>query len=278
MKKTAIAALLLAMTTAPGICASYNEVNAGISYLNQDQHDEAIVWFSKALAAGDLSADLKHLAHLDRGMAYFAKKDMPLALADYAAAIAIKPDSIIAHRARISVYAALNENEKVLDEYAALLKIRPRDIETLFDLGQFSWRMDRADIAAKAFEPYSKQILYFWLWQQLAHVRLGMPVSDYNQAIVLDQWPGLLVRFYRGTMTETETLNAAKDAQSRNVKPSPDAACDSLFYVGMMRVARGDRAGARPLLQKLTDICKAALYLGVARSELAKANSEQRAK
>src|SRR5258706_3138439 len=104
MTKIALATLLLAATTAPSYCTSYDDLNAGISYFNQAQYDNAIVWFDKAIAAGDLISDLQRLALLDRGSAYWAKGDIQKAITDYSAAIALQPTETLAYRQRISAY------------------------------------------------------------------------------------------------------------------------------------------------------------------------------
>ena len=143
MKTRALAALLLlAGSAVPAGAASYDDLNAGISYFNQAQYDNAITWFDKAIAAGDLIPDLKHVAHLDRGMAYAIKGDAHKALADYTAAIAIKPESTLAYRQRAAVYLGLNDKEMARANYRLLLKLRPNDAGTLRQVGWLSWQMN----------------------------------------------------------------------------------------------------------------------------------------
>ena len=271
MKKTAIAAFLLAAIGTPGVCASYDEVNAGISYFNLGRYDDAIIWFDKALAAGDLSTDLKHLAYLDRGQAYLAKKDTQKALSDFAQALAVKPDSVIAHRHRISIYLVNNDREKALAELQALSKLRPDNLDVLMNIGMLNWQQGDTEASARAFQPFSDRIIQSWLWLQLTNLRLGKPLGDFREDIFSRWWPGPLARFYRGSLSETALLSEAEDAHTGNNASrakNTEARCNAFFFAGMWRIARGE-TGAAPLLQNSIEACgETSMNSKIARFEL----------
>lgn len=276
-----LAALLLAGSTMSAGAASYDDLNAGISYFNQEQYDNAIVWFDKALAAGDLIPDLKHVAHLDRGMAYAAKGEAQKAMADYTAAIAINPESTLGYRQRAKLYDSLNEKEKARTDYQLLLKIRWNDADALARIGWLSWQMNDFESAASAFAPHGGHDLHSWLWLQLVNVRLGRPLSEYRDGISGRFWPAHLVRFYRGVLTEENILKAASDAEIGNLpgKIKYDyAICNAHFYAGMWRVVHGDRVGAAPLLKTAVEKCAGLTFKDIARTELARTKVEEKAR
>jgi lipoprotein NlpI len=280
MKKTASAALLLAATVTPGFCTSFDELNAAISYFNQEQYDNAITWFDKAIAAGDLIPDLMHVAYVDRGMAYAAKGETQKALSDYSAAIAARPDDVLAYYLRIRIYASLNDDEKTLADYRQLMKLRPHEYSYRMNVGWLSWQLNDVAASASAFEPYSRRTLDAWLWLQLANVRQGKPVDDYKEESYVKSWPAHVARFYRGTISESDVLAAASAAQKEKSAGSQSkrANCDAYFYTGMWRVVHGDQAGAAPLLQNAVDSCEGLVNRRFARAELAKMTSGEKAK
>jgi tetratricopeptide (TPR) repeat protein len=274
MKARALAALLLlAGSTMSAGAASYDDLNAGISYFNQEQYDEAITWLDKAIAAGDLIPDLKHVAYLDRGMAHAAKGDAQKAIADYTAAIAIKPESILAYRQRAALYLALNDKEMARANYRLLLKFRPNDGSIWGVIGWLSWQMGDFQATAGAFASMANGDVHSWLWLQLANMRLGRPLSDYSDGISAGAWPAFLVRFYRGILTEADLLTAASDAEAGSLpgKTKYDhAVCDAHLYAGLWRVVHDDQAGAAPLLKTAVKKCAGTIAENIAQTELAK--------
>ena len=94
MKRLVLAALLFVAFSTPVLCASYDELNAGIENWTKEQWDFAIAHFDKAISAGDLGSDLMRVAYYDRGRAHDQKGETEKAIADLAAALALKPGDI----------------------------------------------------------------------------------------------------------------------------------------------------------------------------------------
>jgi tetratricopeptide (TPR) repeat protein len=262
MKKIALATLLWIAATAHSYCSSYDEINAAISYFNQAQYDNAIVWFDKAIAAGDLIPDLQRLALLDRGAAYGAKGDIQKAITDYSAAIALQPNEILGYRQRISAYLAINDPEKAWTDYETLRKLRPLDGNFAKQQGWLSWRLNKLESCAEAFGQFSKVNVEAWIWLQLANVRLGRPASDPLNEQWTRSWPGNVARFFQGELSDAQILAEAK------VKGEHDL-CLANMYVGMWRAVHGDTASAETSLKGASEKCGEP-YRGISRAELNK--------
>lgn len=260
MRKTAWAALLLAATATPGVCASYDDLNAAISYFNQEQYDNAIIWFDKALAAGDLIVDHKRLAHLDRGLAYRTKGDAQKAIADFSAAIAAQPENLLAYEQRSLTYQAVGDLENALSDYRQMRRLRPRDHEILMNFGWLSWQLGKIEDSANAFAEFSGTDTNSWLWLQLSNVRLGKPLMDYSEGVRSRDWPGPVVRFFRGSISDSELIQAAS---------SDSQVCAAHLYVGLWRTVQQDRVAAVPPLKSALGKCgEGSPYWRLARAAL----------
>jgi tetratricopeptide (TPR) repeat protein len=273
MKKIALATLLLAASASPGFCAGYDDLNAAISYFNQAQYDNAITWFDKALAAGDLIPDQVRIAHLDRGDAYMHKGNGQKGLEDFTAAIAAKPDDPMVYRNRAAIYIALNERAKALADFEKLRELRPRNLNTLMNIGWLNWQVGNIEEAAKDFKFFALIDHYSWLWLQLANVRLGRPMDDFSEDVASRKWPGQVARFFRGHLSESDVLEAAA------ATGGADSICAGNILTGLWRVVHGDQAGAAPLFQAAKTKCPStSTYQHIADSELEKTASAEKRK
>jgi tetratricopeptide (TPR) repeat protein len=274
MKKTAMAAILLVATSASSLSAGYEDLNAAISYRNQGQYDDAIIWFTKAIQDGDLTPDQTRIAYLDRGLSYATMKDTKNAIADYSAAIAAQPDDLLPYENRAATYIALGNFEMAYADYGTLLKLRPHDYSTRMIFGWMSWQLGQFQSAADAFYYFEKTKTEAWLWLQLANVRLGKPVDDFtdaSSALGLSVmrankiWPRPMARFFQGNLSEADALGAA---------PENDV-CAAHIYAGLWRLVHNDHAGAETLLKVAENKCgKDGEYWRIADAELAKLSAE----
>jgi tetratricopeptide (TPR) repeat protein len=273
MRQTILVAFILAAPLNVAAGAGYDDLNVAISYFDQEQYDNAISWFDKAIAANDLTPDLMRLAYLDRGLSHSAKSETQKAIADYGSAIATKPDDMLAYRERISAYLASADLEKALTDYESLRRLRPHDYDILMNIGWLNWQLNHIEASADAFFYFAQVDPYCWLWLQLANVRQGKPMTEYTEDAEARKWPGHLPRFYRGHLSESDVLEAAKSIKGRN------ALCFGYAFTAMWRVVHNDQTGATPLLQSATEQCaKGSPYWNIVRAELNKVTSGDGAK
>jgi lipoprotein NlpI len=270
MKKTVMAGIFLCAWTVSAACAGYDDLNVAISYRNQQQYDDAVVWFTKAIEDGDLTADQKRIAYLDRGLIYAAKNDGTTALRDFTSAIAAQPDDLLGYQVRATTYIALENFEKAYDDYGTLLKLRPYDYSTRMIFGWVSWQLGKFQSAADAFYYFAKVKPEAWLWLKLANARLGKPVADFtDDGSALDLsamqvariWPRPVVRFFQGSISEADALDAAPN---RSI-------CEANIYVGLWRLVHSDQSGAETLLEVAKAKCsKNGEYWRISNAELAR--------
>jgi lipoprotein NlpI len=60
-------------------------------------------------------------------------------------------------------------------------------------------------------------------------------------------WTKTIAQFLSGRMSEKSFLAAARKS---DVEPAIGQKCEAHYYIGMMRLANGDKAGARDAFQK----------------------------
>jgi lipoprotein NlpI len=111
----------------PGAASAtpYSDFNAGLSANESGMCDKAVVFFSSALGAPGLLADLRPIALIDRGICYDGMKKYGLALADFSAAITLRPDSFDAYFARAGVFADEDRFDEAVADYQSAIRIRP---------------------------------------------------------------------------------------------------------------------------------------------------------
>jgi tetratricopeptide (TPR) repeat protein len=249
MKQVGLAVLMLAAVAVPASGASYDDLNAGLSYFELKQYDNAIIWFDKALAAGDLIPDQARIAYIDRGITYGIKQDISHALADFTAAIAVDPNNAMAYRHRVAIYLASGEFEKAAADYDKLHSLRPFDYDVAFEDGLLNWQLNHIETSASAFGAISAVSPYSWSWLQLANIRLGKPMTEFKETDDNKNWPGPIPRFFQGHASESDVLKAAEQGgNKRNL-------CVAQLLTGMWREVHGDREGAMPLLKAAADNC-----------------------
>jgi lipoprotein NlpI len=262
MRKLVLAALLIAAGTVPVHAGGYTFLNIGINVLNQGRYAEAIPWFDKALAAGDLVPDQAHVARLDRGMARAETGDYARAAEDFTAALVLRPDAIPTLMLLAYAHIGAGENDKAIAEIARLKEKGASGYRIRYDSGLLEWALARyaeagEDFGAAAGEGYT----YAWLWQQMVNLKLGKPVGAYRGMSVVipgqhrrlkirTGWPGTVVDFYLGNASEQDVFDAVGEATAQVGR-----ACEANFYVAEWRLLHGDAAAARPLLEKAAQDC-----------------------
>jgi hypothetical protein len=118
-----------------------------------------------------------------------------------------------------------------------------------------AWRQIRGDFS-DAVSDYEKVIEfkpddadYARLYRQTLLLRLGRPVEDISETVTVwkGPWAKTIAQFLAGHLDEKSFVAAAKKA---DVEPAPGQKCEALYYIGMTRLIKGDKAGARAAFQK----------------------------
>lgn len=264
MQKPALAAVLWAASAIPAICAGYNNLNVGIDYLNQGRDADAITWLDKALVAGDLVPDQIAVAHMDRGIAYTNSGEPEKAIADFTAALAIRPGDFMLLSDRSFAYVSANQPNKALADIATLQASKPANIGLSFQRGLVEWQIGRYGDAQTAFAKAADAgQSYGWLWQQIATLKQGGTVAPYRppqfdvvglhyKGQAQNGWPDQIIALYAGEHDESYVLAALGKADA-----SAGMTCEGNFYVAEWRILHGDKAGGKTLMEKAASDCPA---------------------
>jgi lipoprotein NlpI len=259
----AIAALLLAGWAGSASADGFSSLNVGISYLNRERYADAIIWLDKAITAKDLNPDQMHVAYMDRGKAYVQLNRPQEAVADFTAALAIRPDDLDVLLDRSFAYVDAGQPEKAAEDItSAPISTSTIPWVALFR-GLVAWELGRYQAASDAFTILAdKGYTDGWLWLQLANAKQKKPGTKYPGMTFLDgrkytsgipyYWPGPLMFHYAGQRSEQDVFSALEDYYA-----SKTAECQANFYLGELRMAHGDAAGAKTLLQKAVNVCQA---------------------
>ncbi len=184
---------LMVCLTSPIWANGVDDANIGVAALRENNYDEAIRLFTKAIASGELSqkqlssvyplrgiawegkgdynkaiADCTKGIELDpknaaaygsRGLAWYAKKNYVKAIADYDKAIAIDPKPIDTYYNRGNAWYAKKDYVKAIADYTKVIEINPKDAEAYYRRG-LAWK-DKGEYV-KAIEDFAtaKQLGY----------------------------------------------------------------------------------------------------------------------
>ncbi|HVN64647.1 MAG TPA: tetratricopeptide repeat protein [Candidatus Binataceae bacterium] len=116
---------LLAMIAAgiPAYAGGLDNMRAGVAARERGDHAEAIRDFTRALEADDLSIVAKAIVYNDRGLAYEAERQYDRAIADYNAALGLKPDFAEVYVNRGKAFAEKGEYDRVISDFSAAIRL-----------------------------------------------------------------------------------------------------------------------------------------------------------
>jgi len=137
-----------------------------------DRHFEAIEAFSGAIA---LKPD-SMLAHLKRGAAYQDQGELEAALRDLRDAVELDPSALLAIELLGDVNASLNRAERAIERYEAYIGLDERNARVHYKLGLSRYRAGRIESAASALQ----QALKLDPALGDAHYVLGLVLRDQN--------------------------------------------------------------------------------------------------
>jgi tetratricopeptide (TPR) repeat protein len=247
MGKGALAVVALAVLVTPAIGAGYPFLNAAIDYTNQGRTADAIIWFDKAIAAGDLVPDQMRAAYYGRGAAQLAQEKYPEAVDSFTAALALKPGDGMISRARAFAYLALGEFDKAFPDLKSAHAKYPDDHFIDFQTALAAWRLGNYQEAKPIFARLINYEPNAWYWLQLANAKLGLPI-DASEVVNVD-WPNHIRALYAGKIDAETAMKVQAESPGAFTK-----ACDANFYVGEWRLIHGEAAG-ETLVQKAAEVC-----------------------
>ena len=222
--------------------------------------DEAIRLYSQAIAAGDLSKENLAVVRYDRGIAYARKGEVDKAIADYDAAIGLRPDYVAAYHGRATAYRDKDMTEKAIADYNTAIRIAPDDAFAYENRGRAFLHVGKVDAAiddlakAVSLEPTDS---YAVLWLHFARRSAKQDDSgEFSQnaaKLAQKEWPAPLLDLFLGKVDPQAVHNAAGAAQ--DPKKKREQTCEADFYVGAYELFRGASAEAKQLFKATVETC-----------------------
>jgi tetratricopeptide (TPR) repeat protein len=216
-------------------------------------------------------------AWLTRGEARADEEDWDGAIRDFNQALVLDPESASAYHDRGEAREAKNDWNGALADLNRALQLDPGSVDSWLSLG--AARQNHGDFsgAREVFEQgcrlNSEDTTYADLYNELLLLRAGGSAVPFATSIAgwKDGWVKHVARFLAGQIDERALLAAA---EKKDVETVSGQRCEAYYFIGMMRLIRGDRAGARDYLQRCVGTGEKEYYeYSFARAELGRLNA-----
>jgi lipoprotein NlpI len=235
-------AVAVALLARGADAAPIDDANAGVIAAQKGQYDEAIEKFTNAINADGLDLHDRAQAYAYRGIAKATVGDFDGAQEDLNYSVALNSD--------------YNGDAYAFRGYFRMLREQAKE--------------GAADLAKSA-------EIHIWpynvLWLYIARLKSGTPdegpyslsanANLLNRQINregtsdLARWPGPVVKFMMGQMTEPQMRAAANEGDPVKLN---ERVCDVDFYGAELDLARGRVAAAKPKLQAALEKCPRAAF------------------
>ena len=225
-------------------------------------YDGAVADFSKAI---ELSPKFT-TAYNERGITKSALKDYHGAIADYTQAIELNPKDAVFYDNRGTAKRSLNDYDGAINDHSQAIQLNSTNSVFYDHRGNAKYSLKDyygaiADYTqAVALDPKAS-ILY----DNRGNAKRDLKdyegaIADYIKSIDVrtaqanqgSPWLPTIRQFLDGTLTETEFLQRAINAESDS-KAQSNRVCQVNYYAGIKHLKAGDRAGAIDLFNKCLD-------------------------
>jgi tetratricopeptide (TPR) repeat protein len=221
-----------------------------VAKLQQKDFDGAIADFNQAL-----ELDPKHaVAYFDRAQAKLGQGDPAGAVADFNRVLELDPNHTAAALASRGE-AKLNEGDFVgaSADLQHALELDPKDAAAYAVRGMVEEIQGNVTGALadydQAIELKPDTTPYAHLYRQLLQLKQGKASPDFAAVVATwkDGWPKTLGQFVSGNLDEATLQAAALQGPAKTVSLQQGQAD---YFIGMMRLGKGDQAGARDFFKK----------------------------
>lgn len=257
----------------------------------QVEPDRRIAACTAVIESGRETKHDQAVAFTTRGTAYYRKRDLDRAIADYSEAIRLDPNYALPFANRGRMYVAKGDRARGIPDFTEAIRLDPKDGHFFSDRGNAYYGTGERDRAIadynEAIRLDPKLVLPFWnrgvadldagalaqavadfsraseldpkdayaaLWLEIANKRSKLPSRLALQIAQLDMtnWPAPVVRLYLGQMTPQAALAAAADADAATEKGQT---CEANFYSGELALLQGAKDEATRLFRLAVSGC-----------------------
>ena len=245
MRRTLVAVVFVAVAGVVGALAysalanerEYERLIASGDQALADRQFQAIEAYSGAIA---LKPD-SMLAHLKRGAVYQAQGELEAALRDLRRAVEIDPGALLPIELLGDVNVALGRPERAIERYEAYIGLDERNARVHYKLGLSRYRAGRIDLAAAALQ----QALKLDPALGVAHYVLGLVHRDQGKLPAARR--SLEEAARRSPASQTEAREAL--AEVYGLEGEHGKAINELEALAALDVSRADRSVAVGLAQ-----------------------------
>jgi len=194
-----------------------------------------------------------------RGADYVGKGEYDKALADFDAAIRLKPDSFLIFDHRGNAYLDKGEYDKAIADFDAAIRLKPDYTRAFMRRGYSNLLAGRFAAAASDLEKSAGSGAmsgYDVLWLHLARARSAQDDAQEfarnASRLDLKLWPGPVVAFFLRQMNNEQVLAAAANSDPRTQN---EQYCVADFFLGEEALLDGKTSDAEHLFVQSRTIC-----------------------
>ncbi len=237
--------------TTKNLAMAYN--NRGIAYYDKKDLDRAIADFSKAIQLDPKYA----IAYNNRGVAYRDKGDFDDAVADFSDAIRLDPNYAFAYGNRGIAYYDKKDLDRAIADYNDVILLDPKSAAAYRNRGLaylYSGNLAKALADVSQASEIDPKDAYSALWLEIVGHRNNVS-SRLPQAISqidMTAWPAPVIRMLLGQMTPGAVLAAADDPDPTKKKGQ---VCVAYFFSGELALWYGAKDEAARLFRLAASGC-----------------------
>jgi len=180
--------------------------------------------------------------------------DLQGALVDLNYAIELNPDYADAYPVRGAVKISLNDWEGALADFTHCIELDPKHAYACYYFrgveseSQGHYEEALADYS-KEIELNSTELAVASLHRESLLLRLNRPAEDFAKTIAdwKDGWTKTLGQLLTGNLSEEKLFATAAQGTAKAI---PNQQCSANYFVGLLRLLKGDSAGAHDYWQK----------------------------
>lgn len=193
---------LAPVLASPVWAGAFEDVSAGRVASQRGHYGEAIRLFSQAIESGELSTSLLAITYFNRGNINARMGHQHAALADFSAAIRLRPDYVRAYRERGIIDYVMRRYPEAIADFTKVLTLKPDEPEIHVRRAGVYRSMGRDDLAVADYDRAIALKPDYWMayiFRGNIHRRAGkftLALADFSRVIAGNprSWDGYIGR------------------------------------------------------------------------------------
>ncbi|TET39113.1 MAG: tetratricopeptide repeat protein [Planctomycetota bacterium] len=256
--------------------------NRGLAKRAKGDYGDALKDFAMAIEIGPA----KVTYYFYRGNMKRKTGDLEGALADASKEIELFPKNQASYMLRGAIKLDMKKTGEAKKDFDRGIRVGDNRTGDLRTAGQLLFRRGLHDDALpylskimEASDRKNTQTVYTFFMVCIIRARTGKPgemrkeAGEYLKLLKQDEWAAQVMKFFAGKLDEAAFMKASETGKESELKGQE---CEACYYIAEMRLASGDKKGAKKLLEQCiaTGERKFTEYIS-AKSELKRLNREE---